>query len=173
MTTTIRVNCDHWASAITREGSVAQHLVLFLSFPSLVKSLSSSWCTNNDLENTQYLFERVRRKMLRLLFELMKVYLKNCSVLSFAFSPVICRKVAAKSRSQTRCSKQLPFGKTQQKPASKGEVLPEVANRKKESLMRRNEEENGKVTFIFVIFALIKTCGSGARVEWSLFIILI
>lgn len=171
MPISIHVSCGHWASAITREGSVAKHLFLFLSFPSLVKSLSSSWCTNNDLENTQYLFERVRRKILRLLFEFMKVYLKNCSVLSFAFSPIICRKVAAKSRSQTRCSKQLPFGKMHQRPASKGEVLPEIANRK-ESLMRRNEEENGKVTFIFVVFALIKTCGSGARVECSLFIIL-
>lgn len=39
--------------------------------------------------------------------------------------------------------------------------------------MRMNEEKNGKVTFIFVVFALIKNCGSGARVEWSLFIILI
>lgn len=128
------MNCGHEASAITGEGSIAQHLFLFLRFPSLVKSLSSSWCANNDLEDALYLFERVRRKMLRLLFEFMKVYLKNCSVFSFAFSPVICSKVAAKSSNQTRCSKQLPFGKKHQRPASKWEVLPEIANREKSLL---------------------------------------
>lgn len=134
MPISIHVNCGHWSSAIKKEGSVAQHLFMFLHFPSSVKSLSSSWCTNNDLENTQYFFERVRRKMLGLLFEFMKIYLKNCLVLNFALSPVICRKVPAKSRSQTGCSKQLPFGKQHQRTASKGEVLPEIANREKNLL---------------------------------------
>lgn len=75
--------------------------------------------------------------MLGFLFEFMKVYLKNCSVLGFALSPIIYRKVAGKSKSQTRCSEQLPFGKQHQRAASKGEVLPETADREKSFLWER------------------------------------